>query len=311
MSQTLSSICDTVRRAAQEGLQTIGHFWPLERSVSHDELRLRSHHCERFPRFHGKGVRLSWTKARLLVSVRFDRTRRSRSGVRRPRQPVHLGELRRGRWPPGPGSGIVHIAPGQGTDDFSTGQSYGLEIYAPLDDKGVYTEGLPEYKGKDVFTAHPIIVKLLADRGALLGHHAYKHSYPHCWRCHNPVIFRATMQWFIGMDAIPTDSKNSLRAEALAELHNVKWIPGWGEDRIYEMIEKRPDWCVSRQRFWGVPIIVFFCEGCGKQLEDFTALRNVVKWFEKEGADAWYKHTPEELLPAGTKCSCGAGKWRK
>jgi len=209
------------------------------------------------------------------------------------------------------GSGIVHTAPGHGADDFNSGQKYGLEIYAPLDDKGVYTEGLPEYKGKDVFTANPIIVKLLAEHGALLGHHPYKHSYPHCWRCHNPVIFRATEQWFIKMDQAAHGAKKTLRQEALEEIHHVKWIPGWGEERIYEMIEKRPDWCVSRQRFWGVPIIVFFCDACGKQLNDFVPLRNVVKWFEKEGADAWYKHTPEELLPAGTKCSCGAEKWRK
>jgi isoleucyl-tRNA synthetase len=209
------------------------------------------------------------------------------------------------------GSGIVHTAPGHGADDFNTGQKYGLEIYAPLDDRGQYSEGLPEYKGKDVFTANPIIVKLLADRGALLANHPYKHSYPHCWRCHNPVIFRATEQWFIKMDAVPTDSKKSLRAEALAEIPEVKWIPAWGQDRIYEMIEKRPDWCVSRQRFWGVPIIVFFCDRCGKQLQDFSALRNVIEWFRKEGADAWYQHSPEELLPAGTKCSCGATKWRK
>jgi isoleucyl-tRNA synthetase len=209
------------------------------------------------------------------------------------------------------GSGIVHTAPGHGVDDFISGQKYGLETYAPLDDRGVYQEGLPEYKGKDVFAANPVVVKLLADRGALLGHHNYKHSYPHCWRCHNPVIFRATEQWFIRMDAVPKDSKAPLRQEALEEIHKVKWIPSWGEDRMYEMIENRPDWCVSRQRFWGVPIIVFFCEACGKQLEDYGALKNVVKWFEKEGADAWYKHSPEELLPAGTKCSCGAAKWRK
>ena len=209
------------------------------------------------------------------------------------------------------GSGIVHTAPGHGVDDFNSGQEYGLEIYAPLDDKGVYLEGLPEYKGKDVFTANPIVVKLLADRGALLGNHPYRHSYPHCWRCHNPVIFRATEQWFIRMDAVPTDSPKSLRQEALDEIHGVKWIPAWGEDRIYEMIEKRPDWCVSRQRFWGVPIIVFFCDGCGKQLQDYKALRNVIEWFKKEGADAWYKHTPEQLLPPGTKCECGTTKWRK
>ncbi|HEY6946278.1 MAG TPA: class I tRNA ligase family protein, partial [Candidatus Acidoferrum sp.] len=153
--------------------------------------------------------------------------------------------------------------------------------------------------------------KLLADRGALLANHPYKHSYPHCWRCHNPVIFRATEQWFIKMDQAAHGRPKTLRQEALEEIHQVKWFPAWGEDRMYEMIEKRPDWCVSRQRFWGVPIIVFYCDGCGKRLEDYAALRNVVKWFEKEGADAWYKHSPQELLPAGTKCECGATSWRK
>jgi isoleucyl-tRNA synthetase len=209
------------------------------------------------------------------------------------------------------GSGIVHTAPGHGADDFRTGQKYGLEIAAPIDDRGVYTEGLPEYKGLDVFSANPVIVKLLDARGALLAHHAYKHTYPHCWRCHNPVIFRATEQWFIDLDRAAHGESTSLRKLAVDEVHRVKWIPAWGEERIREMVEGRPDWCVSRQRFWGVPIIVFYCDGCGKRLEDFSALKNVLKWFAKEGADAWYEHSPDELLPAGTKCSCGASKWRK
>jgi isoleucyl-tRNA synthetase len=203
------------------------------------------------------------------------------------------------------GSGIVHTAPGHGADDFRTGQKYGLEAYAPLDDEGRFVEGLPEYKGKTVFEANPIVIELLKNRGMLVGERKFAHSYPHCWRCHNPVIFRATEQWFVGLD------EGGLRQNAIAEIAKVKWKPTWGEARIRDMVTERPDWCISRQRFWGVPLIVFTCEGCGKQLKDGKALRHVLPFFEGEGADAWYAHSAEELLPPGTKCVCGGGSWRK
>ncbi|MGC2720901.1 MAG: isoleucine--tRNA ligase [Candidatus Acidiferrales bacterium] len=213
------------------------------------------------------------------------------------------------------GSGIVHTAPGHGADDFRTGQRYGLESYAPQDDEGRFTEGLPEYKGKTVFEANPIVIVILKNRGMLVGERKITHSYPHCWRCHNPVIFRATEQWFIQMDNgsanVPAPKAPPLRQTALAEIDKVKWLPAWGHDRMKEMVEGRPDWCISRQRFWGVPLIVFYCDACGKQLKDFTALRGVLPFFEKEGADAWFTHTAEELLPAGAKCSCGSAKFRK
>ncbi|HXU21268.1 MAG TPA: isoleucine--tRNA ligase [Verrucomicrobiae bacterium] len=203
------------------------------------------------------------------------------------------------------GSGIVHTAPGHGAEDFRTGQKYGLEAYAPQDDDGRFVEGLPEYKGKTVWEANPIIIDLLMNRGMLVGGRQFTHSYPHCWRCHNPVIFRATEQWFVGLD------HDGLRQNALTEIAKVKWKPSWGEARIREMVAERPDWCISRQRFWGVPLIVFTCESCGEQLKDFDALRHVLPFFEREGADAWYAHTTEELLPPETKCSCGSAKWRK
>ena len=213
------------------------------------------------------------------------------------------------------GSGIVHTAPGHGADDFRTGQRYGLEAYAPQDDEGRFVEGLPEYKGKTVFEANPIVIGIVKQRGMLVGERKITHSYPHCWRCHNPVIFRATEQWFIQMDggsaAIPAPKATPLREAALKEIDKVKWLPGWGHDRMKEMVSGRPDWCISRQRFWGVPLIVFYCDACGKQLKDFAALRGVLPFFEKEGADAWFTHSAEELLPVGTKCSCGSAKFRK
>src|SRR6202522_461501 len=212
------------------------------------------------------------------------------------------------------GTGIVHTAPGHGMEDFQTGQRYGLETYAPLDDEGRYTEGLPEYLGKTAFEANPIIIKMLRERGMLLGEMKLTHSYTHCWRCHNPVIFRATEQWFFKMDAtsnVAGEKPGTLREKALAEIPKITWTPAWGNERMRSMLAERPDWCVSRQRFWGVPIVVFYCVDCNKRLEDMKALRSVIEWFKREGADAWFSHTAEELLPAGTKCACGGGKWRK
>ena len=203
------------------------------------------------------------------------------------------------------GTGIVTTAPAHGPEDFSTGQKYGLKTPASLDDQGRFVEGLPEYKGKTVFEANGPIVELLRRRGALLREEKLTHSYPHCWRCHNPVIFRATEQWFVELDHA------RLRERALEEIAKVEWTPDWGDERIHAMIATRPDWCVSRQRVWGVPIVVFFCDGCGERLEDFRALQNVVKWFEREGAGAWFARPAEELLPPGTKCKCGAARWRK
>src|SRR5579864_1866794 len=209
------------------------------------------------------------------------------------------------------GTGIVHTAPGHGAEDFVTGQKYGLEAYAPIDAHGRYLEGLPEYKGKTVFQANPIVVELLRQRGALLGEQKLTHSYPPCWRCHNPVLFRATEQWFIDLDAAGRDGR-SIRARALDEIEKVKWTPEWGAERMRSMIADRPDWCVSRQRFWGVPLVILYCAKCGKQFDDYAALHALVgRWFAQEGADAWFTHAAEELLPAGTRCSCGASSWRK
>jgi isoleucyl-tRNA synthetase len=213
------------------------------------------------------------------------------------------------------GTGIVHTAPGHGADDFRTGQKYGLEAYAPQGDDGRFIEGLPEYKGKTVFEANPIVIEILKNRGMLVGERKLSHSYPHCWRCHSPVIFRATEQWFIQMDngsaTVPPPSAPPLRQRGLEETEKAKWLPAWGRERMREMIADRPDWCISRQRFWGVPLIVFYCDACNKQLRDFQALRHVLPFFEREGADAWYTHSAEELLPPGTKCSCGGAEWRK
>ena len=208
------------------------------------------------------------------------------------------------------GTGAVHTAPAHGADDFQTGVKYGLDLTCNVDDAGILRNGLPEYNGQQVFKANPLIVELLKSRGVLLGFEKIQHSYPHCWRCHNPIIFRATEQWFISMEGkLPG---GTLRSRALEEIGKVKWDPAWGEERISNMIATRPDWCISRQRVWGVPIAVFRCESCKEFLCDKAVNRAVVDLFAREGADAWYKRPAEEILPAGSKCpKCGATKLHK
>ncbi|MCL5005047.1 MAG: isoleucine--tRNA ligase [Acidobacteria bacterium] len=205
------------------------------------------------------------------------------------------------------GTGCVHTAPAHGREDYETGMKYGLEIYAPVGDAGEFTEGLPEYKGKRVFDANEPIIGLLKNRRALVGPAGWlTHSYPHCWRCHNPVIFRANEQWFIRID------HERLRERALEAIKKVRWSPEWGEERISNMIATRPDWCISRQRVWGVPLTVFHCQDCEKPLLDARLGERAVELFKKEGADAWYAHSVEELLPPGAKCpECGGTNLRK
>jgi len=215
------------------------------------------------------------------------------------------------------GTGVVTTAPGHGAEDFYTGQKYGLPTLAPVDDKGRFIEGPAEYLNKPVFEANAGISALLRKRGMLLHEGRLTHSYPHCWRCHQPVIFRATEQWFIHLDTPPKnvpDAKIGLRQMALDAIQGVQWKPEWGHDRIGNMIATRPDWCVSRQRFWGVPLIVFYCAECGEQLLDFRAHHHVVEVFKREGSDAWFARPAEELVPAETQCSnakCGSTRFRK
>jgi isoleucyl-tRNA synthetase len=213
------------------------------------------------------------------------------------------------------GTGVVHTAPSHGAEDFITGMKYGLDATSNVDEKGILRNGLPEYNGQYVFKANPLIVELLRSRGALLHSDKLEHSYPHCWRCHNPVIFRATEQWFISMETpMPggAGKNDTLRTRTLEEIKKVKWDPAWGEERLSNMIQTRPDWCISRQRVWGVPIAVFLCEGCGKPLNDAAVNKKVVELFAKSGADAWFTPESDTILPAGTKCPhCGGAKFEK
>jgi len=209
------------------------------------------------------------------------------------------------------GTGVVHTAPSHGADDFATGERYGLDATCNVDEKGILRNGLPEYDGQHVSKANAPIIELLKSRGALLLSEKTQHSYPHCWRCHNPIIFRATEQWFIAMDAnLP--GGGTLRSRTLDAIKGVKWDPSWGEERLANMIKDRPDWCISRQRVWGVPIAVFLCVGCGKPLNDKAVSEKVAELFAKSGADAWFEPGVESLVPAGTKCPhCSGTKFER
>ncbi len=210
------------------------------------------------------------------------------------------------------GTGAVHTAPAHGPDDFATGQRYDLPLTCDVDAGGKLRNGLPEYDGLFVGKANAPIKQLLRDREALMGAHDLVHQYPHCWRCHKPLIFRATEQWFIRMETPVLSPKEespdtTYRERALDEIKRVTWDPAWGEERISNMIATRPDWCISRQRIWGVPIAVFLCEKCHEPLNNEAVNKGVVERFTHEGADAWYRRPAADFLPSGTACPVCAG----
>jgi len=200
------------------------------------------------------------------------------------------------------GTGCVHTAPGHGAEDYEAALTYGLDIYSPVEDNGCFTEDVGMFAGQFVFKANSAIVEQLAENNVLVKEESFTHSYPHCWRCKKPVIFRATAQWFISME------KNGLRQKALDQIDNVEWIPAWGRDRIYGMIENRPDWCISRQRSWGVPITVFFCKSCDAVLMDETIQEKIFSLFKEHGSDIWFEADAESFIGADAVCPTCGGK---
>jgi len=205
------------------------------------------------------------------------------------------------------GTGCVHTAPGHGREDFETALKYELEIYSPVDDDGCFTEDVVHFAGQFVFEANKGVNEKIAEHGNLIREETITHSYPHCWRCKQPVIFRATEQWFISMES------NDLRAKALDSIEKeVAWLPSWGKERIHGMIANRPDWCISRQRAWGVPITVFYCQGCDEILASPEVLEHVVSRFTSEGADIWFSEEAGQLLPPQAACGkCGSSSFSK
>lgn len=204
------------------------------------------------------------------------------------------------------GTGCVHTAPGHGADDFETGVRYNLPIICPVDGSGKLTaEAGADFAGMFVFDANVPIIKYLAGLNRLFGKENIRHQYAHCWRCKNPIIYRATEQWFASVDGFREEALNAIA-------NDVQWIPSWGEARIHNMVADRHDWCISRQRVWGVPIPIFYCEDCNEHLVNDDTINAVADLFAKEGSDAWWAHSAEEILPQGTKCTkCGGTHFRK
>ena len=201
------------------------------------------------------------------------------------------------------GTGCVHTAPGFGADDFIVCQKYNIPIIVPVDGKGYATEDAGKYAGMYYEKTTPIILDDLRACNALLAIEDIVHSYPHCWRCKNPIIFRATEQWFCSVDALKDD--------AVKACHEITWLPGWGEERMTSMIMERSDWCISRQRIWGVPIPIFFCKKCGKPLVNEQTIKLVSDLFREKGSNAWFEMDASEILPPDIHCECGCGEFDK